>query len=159
MKKIFHLLILFVAISSVQKLQAQTIKPVFNHITIYVVDMEKANKFYRKAMLLKEVSNPFNDGVHTWFALGNGTQLHVVQGAKEKTPHDINIHLAFSVPSIKKFMEHLDNLHVKHGNWGGEQGKIQMRPDKVPQIYLQDVDGYWIEVNEAAYIKNSAGRE
>jgi lactoylglutathione lyase len=74
--------------------------------------------------------------------------LHIVSGAKEDIPHDINIHLAFSVPSLEDFLKHLDQANVKYGNWAGNTKAPQVRPDGIKQVYLQDPDGFWIEVND-----------
>ena len=129
---------------------AQT-KPHFNHTTIYVTDLARASEFYNKVMLLDTIPEPFHDHRHTWFSMLNHAQLHVVSGAKSDIPHDINIHLAFSVSSLPEFMQHLDQLNIRYGNWAGDQKIVQPRPDKVSQIYLQDPDGYWIEVNNDAF--------
>ncbi len=123
-------------------------KPHFNHTTIYVVDLKRASDFYEKVMQFEIIPEPFHDNRHTWFKIGEHNELHVVSGAKEMIPHDINIHLAFSVPSVPEFMKHLDAMNVKYGNWAGDQKKTQPRPDGVTQIYLQDPDGYWIEIND-----------
>jgi len=45
-------------------------------------------------------------------------------------------------------MKHLDQYKVKYGNWAGSSKEPQLRPDKVKQVYLQDPDGYWIEIND-----------
>lgn len=124
---------------------AQT--PHFNHTTIYVTDLQKSANFYEHVMQLQKIAEPFHDNRHVWFKIGDHNQLHVVSGAKQVVAHDINIHLAFSVPDIQSFMKHLDALNVKYGNWAGDQKQIQMRPDNISQIYLQDPEGYWIEVN------------
>ena len=63
-------------------------------------------------------------------------------------PHDINIHLAFTVPSVEEFAKHLDAMNVKYGNWTQTSKEPQPRPDGIKQIYFQDPDGYWIEVND-----------
>jgi lactoylglutathione lyase len=113
-----------------------------------VVDMNKSADFYEKAMMLKRIPEPFHDNRHIWLKIGEHNQLHIVQGAKEITEHTINIHLAFSVPSVENFAKHLDELNVKYGNWAQDSKTPQVRPDGVKQIYLQDPDGYWIEVND-----------
>ena len=77
--------------------------PHFNHLTIYVVDMNKSADFYEKALMLKRIPEPFHDNRHIWMKIGEHNQLHIVQGAKNMTSHDINIHLAFSVPSVENF--------------------------------------------------------
>src|SRR5437762_13489463 len=77
--------------------QAQS--PHFNHTTIYVVDMNKTAEFYEKGMMFQRIAEPFHDNRHIWMKMGEHSQLHIVEGAKQIMPHDINIHLAFSVPS------------------------------------------------------------
>ena len=155
-KKIWTGLITGLAITAItaNTTMAQTTvpanRPHFSHQTIYVVDLQKSSEFYEKVMNLQQIPEPFHDKRHTWFRISEHGQLHVVSGAKAATPHDINIHLAFSVPSLEAFMKHLDGLHIKYGDWTGN-GKPQARPDKVLQIYLQDPDGYWIEVNNDTF--------
>jgi lactoylglutathione lyase len=123
------------------------IKPHFNHTTIYVTDLARGSEFYSKVIMLDTIPEPFHDGRHTWFKMGEHNELHVVSGAKADVPHDVNIHLAFSVSSLPDFMKHLDQMGIKYGNFAGEEKKIALRPDQVQQIYFQDPDGYWIEVN------------
>ena len=122
--------------------------PHFSHQTIFVTDLDRAANFYEKVMELKRIPEPFHDGKHVWFSLGGHGQLHVVSGAKEDIAHDINIHLAFSVASMEDFTKHLDAANVKYGDWSQKNKTPQVRPDKVLQIYLQDPDGYWLEVND-----------
>jgi lactoylglutathione lyase len=122
--------------------------PHFNHITVYVVDMNKTADFYEKTLMLQRIPEPFHDNRHIWMKMGEHSQLHIVQGAKEIMPHDINVHLAFSVPSVENFAKHLDSLHIKYGNWAQTSKEPQVRNDGIKQIYFQDPDGYWIEVND-----------
>jgi len=121
--------------------------PVFNHQTVYVVDLDKSTAFYKDVMNLTQIDEPFKDGMHSWFRTGPHSQLHVVSGAKKKEAHDINIHIAFKVSSLTDFMNHLNQHNIKYGNVQGQQGVSQTRPDGIKQIYFQDPDGYWIEVN------------
>jgi len=122
--------------------------PVFNHTTMYVVNLDKSTAFYQNVMQLEKIPEPFKDGKHTWFKIGAHSQLHVISGAAAVAPHDINIHLSFSVASLPDFMKHLDQFSVKYGNWKGDSKTPQLRPDGISQIYFQDPDGYWIEVND-----------
>ena len=144
MKKIF--LILFtISTALVSTVKAQ---PHFNHLTVYVVDLAKSTAFYKDVMQLQEIPEPFHDNRHTWFKVTEHGELHVVSGAKEMVPHDINIHLAFTVPSVEAFSKHLDSMNIKYGNWAQNSKTPQIRPDSIKQIYFQDPDGYWIEVND-----------
>ena len=127
-------------------LNAQT--PHFNHTTIYVVDLQKSSQFYKQVMELQEIPEPFHDGRHTWLKIGEHSELHVVSGAASVIPHDINIHLAFSVSSVENFAKHLDSSNINYGNWAQTSKEPQIRNDGIKQIYFQDPDGYWIEVND-----------
>src|ERR1700694_5211364 len=134
MKKIILscLIVIIAGIFIAQKSLAQTMqRPAFNHLTIYVVDLQKSSDFYEKVMQLEKIPEPFHDNRHTWFKIGEHSPLHVVSGAKEIIPHDINIHLAFSVASLEIFMKHLDESQVKYGNWKGDSKEPQVRPDKI----------------------------
>ena len=122
--------------------------PEFNHITVYVVDLEKSTEFYKSVMQLERIPEPFKDGRHNWFKIGEHSQLHVVGGATAIIPHDVNIHLSFRVASLPDFMKHLDQQQVKYGNFKGDSKVVQLRPDGVQQVFFQDPDGYWIEVND-----------
>jgi lactoylglutathione lyase len=119
-----------------------------NHITVYVVDLARSSAFYKDVMGFEVIPEPFHDNHHTWFKIGEHNELHVVSGAKEMIAHDINIHMAFTVPSVEDFAKHLDSMNVKYGNWAQTTKDPQLRPDGIKQIYFQDPDGYWIEVND-----------
>src|SRR5215831_9656364 len=106
--RITGVLIIFAILLSCQTNAQST--PHFNHTTIYVVDLQKSSDFWEKVMQLKKIPEPFHDNRHTWFKMGDHDQLHVVSGAKEKSAHDINIHLAFSVKSVEEFSKHLDDM-------------------------------------------------
>ena len=72
-------------------------------------------------MQLQQIPEPFKDGRHNWFRIGPHSQLHVVGGAKAVVPHDINIHLAFSVASLSDFIEHLDEIGCKISKLSGRK--------------------------------------
>jgi lactoylglutathione lyase len=119
-----------------------------DHIAIHVVDLKKSAAFYADVMGLEQIPEPFHDQAHVWFRIGAGAALHVVAGANVATTHDITQHMAFRVASLQSFMAKLDALHIAYRDFKGT-GKFAARPDGVQQIYLQDPDGYWIEVNDA----------
>ena len=136
-------------LSSAQTAQTNPNQPVFNHAALCAHNLRKTADFYSTVLQLQKIHHPFNDTLHVWFKIGEGLALHVIQGDCTTAVHDIAIHLCFSVPSLEKFMQHLDELNVPYGNWNGAKKKIQLRADGVKQIYLQDPDGFWIEVNDA----------
>jgi len=129
-----------------QKTFAQ--KAVFDHVSIYVKDLQKSTAFYKNVMHLDTIPEPFHDGRHTWLKIGEGLQMHLIAGTGVTTPIEKENHICFSTPSIKAFAASLAKAGVAYGNWQGTPNAIQMRADGVQQIYLTDPDGYWIEIND-----------
>lgn len=146
MKKI---LIVLLFIGTASAVSAQRAKPVLNHIALYVQDLQKGTVFYRDLLGLDTIPEPFHDGRHTWFSVGQGSHLHLIQGAKAKNPGSKDTHICFSVPSVEAFIARLEKAGMEYESWTGEKMKITHRVDGVKQIYLQDPDGYWVEVNDA----------
>lgn len=119
------------------------------HIAVYVTNLQESASFYKNVLKLVEIDEPFKDGKHVWFTLGAAGQMHLIQGAQRKIEHDKNDHLCFSVPSIDNFIVRLDQQKVEYTNWPGTQKAPTVRVDGVKQVYFQDPDGHWIEVNDA----------
>jgi lactoylglutathione lyase len=122
--------------------------PIANHIALYVKDLNKSAEFYKNVMQLEVIPEPFHDGKHVWFRTGAHSQLHIIQGATEITGHDINTHFAYSVNVLQTFTSHLDQMNIKYGDWKGNSKSPTVRPDGIKQVYLQDPDNFWIEVND-----------
>lgn len=153
MKNLSRFLLLFLLTFALQKATAQS-TPVpntgtiaLNHIAMYVHDLKKSTAFYEDVPQLQQIPEPFKDGLHTWFTLGPAGQLHLIQGAKQDIKRDKNDHLCFSVCSIENFISNLDRHGVAYTNWPGTAKAPTVRVDGVKQIYFQDPDGHWIEVN------------
>ena len=138
---------LLMALSSTVLASAQS-TPAVSHVALYVFDLQKSVDFYGKVLELQQIPEPFKDGRHVWFRMGPHSQLHIIQGAAKVEPHDKNLHLAFSVKDLNKFTAHLDQLAATYGSWAGLAKESTARPDGVKQVYLQDPDNYWVEVND-----------
>ena len=98
--------------------------PEFNHIAIYVQDLAKSADFYEKVIALEKIPEPFHDGRHVWFRMGEHSQLHIVSGATQPAPTTIDVHFAFRVASIADFMAHLDKMQVKYRSFKGDAKEI-----------------------------------
>ena len=145
----FKLFIIALAFSVPTLCFAQDGKPTINHVAICSHNLKISVAFYSDVMELKKIPHPFKDTVHQWYSIGPNIALHVIEANCPAEAHDINTHLCFSVASLTDFMKHLDQFRIKYGNWAGDYKKVQLRTDGVHQIYFQDPDGYWIEVNDA----------
>lgn len=154
MKYLFPYLVSLFGILQLQDVFAQSTASqdqpavTLNHIAVYVHDLEKSTTFYEDVLQLKKIPEPFHDGRHTWFSIGGNSQLHLIQGADKITEHNKNSHLCFSVESVDDFIATLDKFNIDRINWAGDSKEPTVRVDGVKQIYFQDPDGYWIEVND-----------
>ncbi|MDF2156962.1 VOC family protein [Algoriphagus sp. CAU 1675] len=126
----------------------KTIK--INHLAIHVSDLNRSMDFYGGVLGLQEIEEPFHDGLHTWYEIGDGISLHLIEELELKVPADKSKtnHLCFSLKDLDAFIQKLRKINHLYGNWEGELGKINFRSDGIRQIFFQDPDGYWLEAND-----------
>lgn len=163
MKALIRLLFIFSALAFTHdgwsQSKAAPLELSLNHIAIYVHELERSTNFYEEVLMLRKIEEPFHDGKHTWFTLGPAGQLHLIQGAKANISRDKNDHLCFSVASIDAFIQNLDEHGIEYTNWPGTEKAPTVRVDGVKQIYFQDPDGHWIEVNDDTRRKGSSEKK
>lgn len=119
----------------------------FDHVALYVRDMERSVAFYKKLFQLDTIPVPAHGStIVTWFKMNNRLQLHLVAGLKDSMQIPFT-HIAFSVRSITDFTEKLKRANI---TWFGAKGNYttDYRADGVHQVYFRDPDGYEIEVND-----------
>ena len=131
-------------------------KPIIalNHIAVYVHDLAKSTAFYDQVLGLPQLPEPFHDGKHTWYSIGTAGHLHLIKGAEANVKRDKNDHLCFSVNSVDDFIKNLDKLKIEYTNWPGNAKAPTVRVDGVKQVYFQDPDGHWIEINDDKSVIN-----
>jgi lactoylglutathione lyase len=121
-----------------------------NHTAIFVKDLKTTKAFYEGILGLDTIPEPFHDGKHVWYNLGfPGVSMHVIEGASEKKAYYKNQHTCFSLQSVEAFTKILEKHKIAFEDVSGKKNAITTRMDGVKQIWLQDPDGYWIEVNDA----------
>ena len=119
-----------------------------DHIALYVYDLQKSTAFYKDVMGFKQVSEPFKDNKHSWFDIGPGMRLHLIECDTEISDYHLNTHLAFTVAVLKEFTNNLDKLNIRYRNLKGFSKEPHIRADGIKQVFLRDPDNYWIEVND-----------
>ena len=120
----------------------------FNHLALSVKDVDRSAAFYTKTLQLQEITNRTKLAGVRWLSLGEGKELHLV--ALVKTPVTVNkgIHLALATARFDAFLQGLDAWQVPYSDWPGTAHTVNRRADGVRQVYFQDPDGYWIEIND-----------
>ena len=100
---------------------------------------------------LDSIKNPFKIGRVKWFKITPGIQLHLIEGAKEKVVIPEFSHLCFSVKSLTNFIKELQQNGVSYYDSSGKRNAVNHRPDGISQIFIQDPDGYWVEINDVVH--------
>ncbi|MDO9038601.1 MAG: VOC family protein [Lutibacter sp.] len=129
-------------------LQAQeTSLLTFNHIALSVKDVDKSAIFYKDVLQLKEITNRTKMEGIRWFSFGEGKELHLVSILKEPVSSNKAVHFALTTSNYDTYIKTLEAKKINYSDWPGTPNKISIRADGIKQIYFQDPDGYWIEVN------------
>lgn len=152
MKRILQVLLLFgcaITLHTNTMSQTRSGKTIrINHVALYVTNLDASTKFYRDVIGLDTIPEPFHDGRHTWFSIGDKAHLHLIQGRKGATENEKNTHLCFSTSSMDKLIASLTSLKIPYEDWAGKASSITRRVDGIRQIWFRDPDGYWIEIND-----------
>ena|SRR5690242_15743897 len=150
MKNVVLICIALAVVLSVREANAQSkAKARLNHTAIFIKDIRATRFFYSEIIGLDTIPEPFHDGKHIWYQTAPGVSLHVIAGSTEKKDYYLNQHTCFSVESVDAFTEKLKKNNIWWQDVLGEKMKITTRIDGVKQLWLQDPDGYWIEINDA----------
>jgi catechol 2,3-dioxygenase-like lactoylglutathione lyase family enzyme len=141
-------LLLILGLMCADFVQAQTqFNFTFNHLALSVKDVNRSVEFYQKVFQLKEISNRTKMEGIRWMSFTEGKELHLISILKESVTINKAVHLAMTTQNLDDFMKWLDENKIAFSDWPGAPHTINQRADGVKQIYLQDPDGYWIEVN------------
>lgn len=114
----------------------------FLHVNFNVIDLERSIAFYQKALGLQEMSRTnAADGSFTLVFLGDGAtdfRLELTWLRDKKDPYELGdneTHLAFRVPDKKAAY----SLHQ-------EMGCICFENHSMDLYFIEDPDGYWLEI-------------
>lgn len=121
-----------------------------DHVAIHASDLAKSVAFYTSLFGFKEIPAPVPFA--RWLVMKNGVVLHIVTG---RPGHQAQArsrwnHLALTCPDLGAFVTELEKRGIA---WSDIEGRVRtaqsdIRGAGVKQIFIQDPDGYWIEIND-----------
>lgn len=119
----------------------------FNHIALSVKDVYKSVNFYQNIFNFKEIENTASESKTRWLSLNEGKQLHLIPRPDDEIKTNKAVHFALITNDLDIFIKHLNKLKIDYSDWRDTPDKGYIRKDGIRQIYFQDPDGYWIEIN------------
>lgn len=119
-----------------------------DHVSLLVRSLEASTKFYTEVLGLELIENGTRQPNIRWFGFDGHDALHVTEADFGDTKLGKSTHFALSTPDFDAFVADLGARALTFYDWPGRENNVTARPDGFRQIYLQDPDGYWIEVND-----------
>ena len=149
MKK--YLIVFLLAATTSWTAVAQKFEFQFDHQSIVVKDVNISAAFYGKILGLKETAHPDNPPTIRWFVVNGNSHVHLIQRDFVPFEKSKSMHLCLSTQDLDGVISHLEENNITYWDWPGEKNAVTTRADKVRQIYIQDPDEYWIEINTAKH--------
>jgi catechol 2,3-dioxygenase-like lactoylglutathione lyase family enzyme len=140
--------ILYTVLLQAQEKASFTIS--LDHIALCVKDLDRSANFYKKVMKLEEITNKTKIEGIRWFTLADGKELHLISIIKENITINKAVHLGLTTTKFEDFIKILEDQKIIYSDWPDNQNTINTRTDGVHQIFFQDPDGYWIEINDVS---------
>ena len=119
-----------------------------NHIALVARDMAETVKFYTEVLGLDLIENGTRQQNIRWFGFDDHDALHITEADFGDTMLKKSTHFALCVADFDAFVADLRARGIGFYDWPGAENNVTARPDGFRQIYVQDPDGYWIEIND-----------
>ncbi|MFI0491872.1 VOC family protein [Flavobacterium sp.] len=150
MRKTILLIIAILFTGSIWAQDTNSFSFSFDHSALSVKDVNISADFYKNVLKLEEVTNRTKKPGIRWISLGEGKELHLISTIKGNITITKAVHIALKCANFDTFVKAIIDQNIIYSDWDGTLNKITIRADGIKQIYFQDPDGYWIEVNSVA---------
>jgi catechol 2,3-dioxygenase-like lactoylglutathione lyase family enzyme len=121
-----------------------------DHIALLVRDLDESITFLTGVLGLTEIANPMGGTAIRWIEIGDGRRFHVQAGDISRVHVEKQTHFALSARDFDAVLARLRNHGVAFTDMKGKAGAINIRPDGMRAVFLQDPNGYWFEINDAS---------
>lgn len=119
-----------------------------DHIALLVRDLDETAKFLTEVLQIREVPDPMGGTHIRWFEFGNAQRFHIQAGDISRTHVEKRTHFALSAPDLDAVIGHFRATGVAFSNMAGVAGEVNVRPDGMRAVFVQDPNGYWFEIND-----------
>jgi catechol 2,3-dioxygenase-like lactoylglutathione lyase family enzyme len=119
-----------------------------DHIALLVRDLDESATFYTGIPGIAEVPNPMGGTQIRWFEFGGNQRFHMQAGDLARTHVEKQTHFAFSADDLDATLKELKARGYAWSDMAGTPGAINVRPDGMRAVFIQDPNGYWIEIND-----------
>ncbi|CDZ30304.1 VOC family protein [Neorhizobium galegae] len=119
-----------------------------NHLSIRVRDLTRSADFYRQVLRLPEIECKVGKPNIRWFGIGDDHSIHLIEGDFGATYVTMSTHLCIAVTDLDGTIAHIAGTGTTYSDLARNEGMIHIRRDGVRSIYLQDPDGYWLEISD-----------
>jgi len=120
-----------------------------DHIALLVRDLDASAAFYVAIPGIREVPNPMGGTTIRWFEYANGQRFHLQAGDLSATHVEKPTHFAFSTDDFEGLLAELGARGIAFGDFKGTPGAVNVRPDGMRAVFVEDPNGYWLEFNDA----------
>jgi lactoylglutathione lyase len=121
-----------------------------HHVSLYVRDVNASAAFYADVLGLEEIPNRVGKSHIRWFTIDGFRTFHLIGGDPERERfRAFSTHVALATRDFEAALARLEQHGVTYVSLVRQPKDITIRADGVRQVYFQDPDGHWIEINDA----------
>ena len=121
-----------------------------DHVSMLVHDVAISTQFYVDVFGWPIVRTSGDPVTGQWLGIGGSDTLHLNQGDMATTTVTKENHLAVRIDAFDDFLVRLTSIGITYCDWAKTPNTIGHHPAGFRQVYIQDPNQYWIEINDHA---------
>lgn len=119
---------------------------VADHVALNAADADASAAFYKRTFKMKDL--PTRLPRTRWLDMGQGMTLHIIGGRTTAVSPNRIVHFALRTDDLTKSIAYFDSNGIAWSDFTGKPRTVQTRFDGVRQVFIQDPDGYRVEVSD-----------
>jgi lactoylglutathione lyase len=119
-----------------------------DHASLLVRNLGDSVRFYTEVFGFQPIPIEPGHPQILWLSIGDLDALHLTEGDVEGVHLEKAIHFALRVEDLDSFIVDLQARSISFCDWPGHEGQVGRAPGGYRQIFIQDPDGYWVEIND-----------